>query len=53
MQDDGVELNACGDTMRAQGVETDDLLPGFIRVDQGGVERIAELQMQGCVYIRP
>lgn len=53
LQNDKVQFNACGNTMRAQDVELDDLLPGFVRVDQGGVVRIAELQMQGYVYIRP
>jgi intracellular sulfur oxidation DsrE/DsrF family protein len=50
---DGVQFNMCGNTMRAQDVELDDLLPGFVRVDQGGVVRIAELQEEGYVYIRP
>lgn len=50
---DGVQFNACGNTMGAQGVELGDLLPGFVRVDQGGVVRIAELQSQGYLYIRP
>lgn len=53
LQQDGVQFNACGNTMRAQAVETDELIPGFIRVDQGGVVRIAELQAQGYLYIRP
>ena len=53
LQSDGVQFNACGNTMRAQGVELDELLPGFVRVDQGGVVRIAELQAQGYLYIRP
>lgn len=53
LQDVGVQFNACGNTMRAQGVQTDELIPGFIRVDQGGVVRIAELQDQGYLYIRP
>ena len=39
--------------VRAQGVQTDELIPGMIRVDQGGVVRIAELQQQGYLYIRP
>jgi intracellular sulfur oxidation DsrE/DsrF family protein len=40
--------------MRAQGVEgLDGLLPGFVRADEGGVVRIAELQSQGYLYIRP
>lgn len=49
----GVGLNACGNTMRAQTVELKDLLPGFVKVDQGGVVRLAELQSQGYVYLRP
>ena len=53
LQDVGVQFNACGNTMRAQGVQTDELIPGMIRVDQGGVVRIAELQQQGYLYIRP
>ena len=50
---EGVAFNACGNTMRAQKVETADLLPGFVRVDQGGVVRLAELQADGYVYLRP
>ena len=50
---DDVQFNACGNTMRAQQVETNELVPGFIRVDQGGVVRIAELQQEGFLYIRP
>jgi len=53
LQGDGVEFDMCGNTMRAQDVELGDLLPGFVRVDQGGVVRIAELQQQGYIYIRP
>ena len=53
LRDEGVSFNACGNTMRAQGVQTDDLLPGFVRVDQGGVVRLAELQSEGYVYLRP
>lgn len=49
----GVELDACGNTMRGQQVELADLLPGFVRVDQGGVTRLAELQAQGYAYLRP
>ena len=30
-----------------------DLLPGFISAERGGVVRIAELQSQGFVYLRP
>ena len=49
----GVEIAACGNTMKSQKVELKDLLPGFVRVDQGGVVRIAELQSQGYLYLRP
>lgn len=49
----GVELDACGNTMKGQKVELSDLLPGFVRVDQGGVTRLAELQAQGYAYLRP
>ena len=50
---DGVEMNACGNTMKAQEVTLADLLPGFISADRGGVVRLAELQGQGYVYLRP
>ena len=53
LQRDGVQFNACGNTMRFQGVEVDELLPGFIQVDEGGVVKIAELQAAGYLYIRP
>ncbi len=49
----GVGLDACGNTMRAQQLELADLLPGFVRVDQGGVTRLAQLQAEGYAYLRP
>jgi hypothetical protein len=49
----GVEFDACGNTLRSLNLGLGDLAPGFIRVDQGGVVRIAELQHQGYIYIRP
>jgi intracellular sulfur oxidation DsrE/DsrF family protein len=49
----GLELAACGNTMKSQNVALKDLLPGFIGADRGGVVRIAELQSQGYVYFRP
>jgi intracellular sulfur oxidation DsrE/DsrF family protein len=49
----GVEPGACGNTMKGQKVTLKDLLPGFVSLEQGGVVRIAELQGQGYVYIRP
>jgi uncharacterized protein len=49
----GIELAACGNTMKSQNVGLADLLPGFIAADRGGVVRIAELQSQGYLYLRP
>ena len=49
----GLEMNACGNTMRAQKITLADLLPGFLEADKGGVVRLAELQGQGYVYLRP
>jgi uncharacterized protein len=53
MQKTGLQLNACINTMRAQEVTLKELLPGFIVADKGGVVRLAELQSQGYVYLRP
>ncbi|KRR00232.1 DsrE family protein [Bradyrhizobium valentinum] len=49
----GLEFAACGNTMKSQNVTLKDLLPGFIAADKGGVVRIAELQSQGYLYLRP
>ena len=49
----GLQLHACINTMRAQDVTLKDLLPGFVVADKGGVVRLAELQGQGYVYLRP
>jgi len=49
----GLALTACGNTMQGQKITLADLLPGFIKADEGGVVRIAELQAQGYVYLRP
>jgi intracellular sulfur oxidation DsrE/DsrF family protein len=49
----GLQLAACGNTMKSQKVELKDLLPGFVNADKGGVVRIAELQSQGYLYLRP
>ncbi|MBR0714824.1 DsrE family protein [Bradyrhizobium liaoningense] len=50
---DGVELAACGNTMKAQNVTLTDLLPGFVSAEKGGVVRLAELQSRGYLYLRP
>ena len=34
-------------SMDAQKVALEELLPGFVRVDQGGVTRLAQLQHEG------
>ena len=51
--DNGVELVACGNTMKAQDITLDVLPSGFAVADEGGVVRIADLQQQGYFYIRP
>ena len=53
LQTDGVEFNACGNTMNALQFQLSDLLPDFVRRDAGGVLRLAELQSKGYLYIRP
>ncbi|MFT4118961.1 DsrE family protein [Bradyrhizobium sp.] len=50
---DGIELAACGNTMKAQSITLADLLPGFVSAEKGGVVRLAELQSQGYLYLRP
>jgi hypothetical protein len=49
----GLELAACGNTMKSQNVALKDLLPGFVVAERGGVVRIAELQSQGYLCLRP
>ena len=49
----GLELAACGNTMKSQNVTVKELLPGFVAAERGGVVRIAELQAQGYLYLRP
>ena len=49
----GLEMAACGNTMKSQKVTVKELLPGFVVADKGGVVRIAELQSQGYLYLRP
>jgi uncharacterized protein len=53
LKEEGVSLDACANTMKAQKVDENGLLPGFVKVDQGGVVRIAQLQGDGYVYLRP
>lgn len=53
LRNKGIEFDACGNTLRSLKLTLKDLPEGFVRVDQGGVVRIAELQHQGYIYIRP
>lgn len=53
LMSEGVQFNACGNTMRAMKLENADLPPGMVRVDQGGVVRLAQLQQEGYLYLRP
>ena len=53
LQVDGVNFDACGFTMKFFNYSTSDLLPDMVRRDEGGTVRIAELQSQGYIYIRP
>lgn len=48
----GLRGLACSNSLRAQGIDVAVLLPGFRAVDSG-VVTIAQLQAQGCAYIRP
>ncbi|MGY3587209.1 intracellular sulfur oxidation DsrE/DsrF family protein [Bradyrhizobium sp. USDA 4341] len=50
---DGIELAACSNTMKSQNIGVKDLLPGFVAAEHGGVVRLAELQSQGYLYLRP
>jgi intracellular sulfur oxidation DsrE/DsrF family protein len=53
LQEQGVTLEACANTLAAMGLEPDELLANFEIAEKGGVTRIAELQGQGYAYIRP
>jgi intracellular sulfur oxidation DsrE/DsrF family protein len=44
---------ACANTLAAHRWTLDDLLPGFALADKGGVVKLADLQAQGWVYLRP
>jgi intracellular sulfur oxidation DsrE/DsrF family protein len=50
---DGVALLACGNTLDGLKLTVADLLPGFSRVNEGGVVRLARLQAEGYAYLRP
>lgn len=48
----GVKVVACGNTMKAQKVKEEDLVPG-VGVVKAGVLEIGEKQQKGWSYIRP
>ena len=50
---DGVSFVACGNTMKAQKLALSDMPGGFVVAEEGGVTRIADLQAEGYLYIRP
>jgi intracellular sulfur oxidation DsrE/DsrF family protein len=49
----GVVFHACAHTMTAMKLTLDDLLPGFVVAEKGGVVLLADLQAQGWIYLRP
>ena len=49
----GLVPQACGNTMHGMDITLADLLDGFHVADKGGVVKLAELQRQGYVYLRP
>ncbi|MBK1706504.1 DsrE family protein [Halochromatium glycolicum] len=53
LQEQGVTVEACANTLTALNLEPDELIDGLKIAEQGGVTRIAELQSQGYAYIRP
>lgn len=53
LKEQGVKLEACGNTMRGAQLSLTDLAGGFVAVEKGGVYRLAELQQAGFAYIRP
>jgi intracellular sulfur oxidation DsrE/DsrF family protein len=50
---DGVSFVACGNTMKAKKLALSDMPSGFAIAEEGGVTRIADLQAEGYIYIRP
>lgn len=53
LQDDGVEVDVCANSLKSFDLTMDEMLPGMVEATNGGVVRIAELQGDGYVYIRP
>jgi intracellular sulfur oxidation DsrE/DsrF family protein len=51
--DNGLVAYACSNTLRAQSVTSNDLLPGFDPAECVGVVMLTQLQGRGYAYIRP
>jgi intracellular sulfur oxidation DsrE/DsrF family protein len=49
----GVAFHACAHTMASMKLTLNDLLPGFVVAQKGGVVLLADLQAQGWAYLRP
>lgn len=49
----GLVPEACGNTLHGMDITLTDLLAGFQLAEKGGVVKLAELQHQGYVYLRP
>ena len=52
-QQRGDVFYACVNTLKALGWTLADLLPGFGLADNDGVVKLADLQAQGWIYLRP
>jgi len=53
LMDERVAFFGCINTMNAMKIGLSDLMPGFGVADKGGVVKLAELQAQGWLYLRP
>lgn len=52
LQNEGVQIEECAETMKAHHWTNDDLLPG-VKVNSGAVRRLIQLSQQGFVQIQP
>lgn len=50
--DDKVHFVACGNSMKAQGMTSDELITG-VTIAKAGYVEIMRLQQQGWIYLRP
>ncbi|MEO9168901.1 MAG: DsrE family protein [Aestuariivirga sp.] len=49
----GVGFHACGNTLKGMKITLADLLSGFVEAPEGGVVKLASLQADGWIYLRP